>query len=269
MPAEHDAEQDEAAPGWDPALLAECAISSPYITSVAGLQTSPVYRSHIRSHKYKHSLYSSPSISAMYRPHAKCQALRDVDPSGFKQLFTRKEVQEYDEAPPSRLLSAVECLLTSSITLALLGGPWLLPRLASQKAVMAGAWALMHLLAAAAGCTSPFAWLLDINATSGQYGMLASWPRLLGAVVLEAALLVLTAGLGVLVSLGCRLSSSQRQGFGERMAAIVPMKQIVRPMRFSPLPPPGPPLAAIDDFLSGIIIIGNSVHVSVWAPDKR
>lgn len=31
------------------------------------------------------------------------------------------------------------------------------------------------------------------------------------------------------------------------MAAIVPLKQIVQPMRFSPLPPPGPPLAGRHD----------------------
>lgn len=75
--------------------------------------------------------------------------------------------------------------------------------------------------------------------------MLPSGVRMVAAVVLEAGVVVLTAGMGVLVTLLCRMLTQQRQSFGERVLQLVPMKEFVRPMHFNRLPPAGSPVGTL------------------------
>lgn len=149
-------------------------------------------------------------------------------------------LQEFDEEPPPRWLAALDWLLSSGLSAALLAGPVLAPAAAPYAAHAAALWALLYLLLAPrAGATSPAAALLGIYATHGPYCMLAPWWRLWAAALLEAGLLLLTLGLGIGLSLACRLLTAQRQGFGERLLRLVPLREVVRPMHFSPLPPRG------------------------------
>jgi hypothetical protein len=154
-------------------------------------------------------------------------------------LLHLHHLQEYDEVPPSRLLSVVDCLANSALSLGLLALPWMLPSLQPYRAAAAATWACLTLLAAANGYTSPIAALLRMHATEGPYNMLPPLQRLLLASVAEAGLVVLTCGLGVLVSLGFRLLSQQRQGFGDRLCRFVPLREVVRPMHFTAMPPAG------------------------------
>jgi hypothetical protein len=134
-------------------------------------------------------------------------------------------------------MSAFDCLASSAISLTLLALPWLLPSLAPYRAAAAATWACLTLFAAASGYTSPTAALLRVHATEGPYNMLPPLQRLLLASIAEAALVVLTCGLGVLVSLGFRMLSQQRQGFGDRLCRFVPLREVVRPMHFTALAP--------------------------------
>uniref|UniRef100_A0A383WLQ8 Uncharacterized protein n=3 Tax=Tetradesmus obliquus TaxID=3088 RepID=A0A383WLQ8_TETOB len=225
-------EQQEPESSWEPALLSSCAAASPYIGSVEALQRSPAFRSHISQVRGRRLNYETAE-SHKLRVY---KALREVDPPSFQQLFSRQDVQEYDEVPPSRLMSAFDCLASSALTLGLLALPWLLPSLASYRAAAAATWAALTLLAAAHGYTSPAAALLRVHATEGPYNMLPPLRRLLLAAAAEAGLVVLTCGLGVVVSLGFRLLSRQRQGFGDRLCRFVPLREVVRPMHFSAMP---------------------------------
>lgn len=71
----------------------------------------------------------------------------------------------------------------------------------------------------------------------GVYSMLPSWWGLLAAVALDALLVVLLPGVGLLASLSCRLLTQQHQSCGERLLRLQPMREVVRPMRFSPYSP--------------------------------
>lgn len=147
-------------------------------------------------------------------------------------------MQEFEEEPPSRLLSAFECIASSLVTLSLLSAPWLVPILMPYKAHAAAAWAAMTALAATKGYASPIAGLMGMHVTEGPYNMLPSFRRVLVAALLEAALVVLTSGLGVLVSLGHRLLTQQRQSFSDRLMKFTPLREVVRPMSLSKLPAP-------------------------------
>ncbi|KAF6262147.1 hypothetical protein COO60DRAFT_1699434 [Scenedesmus sp. NREL 46B-D3] len=225
---------------WDAALLSKCAAESPFIGSVEALQRSPAFRSHISQVRGRRLNYETAE-SHKLRVY---KALREVDPAGFQQLFSRKDVQEYDEVPPSRLLSALECLASSALSLGLLALPWLLPSLLPLRAAAAAVWVCLSLAAAANGYTSPAAALLRVYATEGPCNMLPPLRRRLLASVAEAALVVLTCGLGVVVSLGFRMLSQQRQGFGDRLCRFVPLREVVRPMHFSAMPPAAAAAAA-------------------------
>lgn len=63
--------------------------------------------------------------------------------------------------------------------------------------------------------------------------------RLLLAVAVDALLVVGLPVLGVLALLACRLLTEQRQSCGERLLRLQPMREVVRPMHFSPYSPAG------------------------------
>jgi len=67
--------------------------------------------------------------------------------------------------------------------------------------------------------------------------MQPGWWSMLAALLLDAALVVLLPGLGLLASLACRLLTEQRQSCGERLLRLQPMQEVVRPMHFSPYSP--------------------------------
>lgn len=148
-------------------------------------------------------------------------------------------VQEYDEVPPSRLLSLFECLSSSCLTLGLLLLPWLLPGYKQYGLLLATLWCCLYLTAASKGCLSPIAQLLSIHSTYGESQMLPSQWRMTTGVVLEAGLLVFTCGVGVLVTLLCRMVTEQRQSFAERVLQLVPMQEVLRPMHFNLMSPTG------------------------------
>jgi hypothetical protein len=139
--------------------------------------------------------------------------------------------------PPSRLLSAFECIASSALSLGLLALPWLLPALLPYRAAAAATWACLTLWAALNGYTSPVAAILRVHATEGPFNMLPPLRKVLLASLAEAGLVVLTCGLGVVVSLGFRMLSQQRQGFGDRLCRFVPLRGVVRPMHFSIMSP--------------------------------
>lgn len=141
-------------------------------------------------------------------------------------------LQEFDDVTPSRLMSACECLSSSCLTLALLLLPSVLPALQYYGVATALLWCCMYMFSVGRGCASPVAWLLSIYSTYGEYQMPPPWWRLLTAVLLEAALVVVTAGIGVSGTLLCRMFTQQRQGFGERVLRLVPVREVVRPMHF-------------------------------------
>ncbi|KAF8071327.1 FKBP13 [Scenedesmus sp. PABB004] len=87
--SEQQQREQEPASSWDPELLARCAGESPWITSVEGLQRSPAYRSHISRVRGRQLNYET---AAQHRLRV-YRALRDVDPSGFAALFSRKDLK--------------------------------------------------------------------------------------------------------------------------------------------------------------------------------
>eukprot|EP00878_Enallax_costatus_P017859 GHUV01018767.1.p1 GENE.GHUV01018767.1~~GHUV01018767.1.p1 ORF type:complete len:421 (+),score=106.85 GHUV01018767.1:583-1845(+) len=242
--ADDDHFGDEPVSNWDSGLLDRCAASSPYITSLEALQSSPAYRSHISAVRGRRLQYETAETHKLkiYK------ALRDVDPPGFQQLFSRKDIKEFDEVTPSQLLSAFECLSSSSLTLVLLLLPWLIPGLQPYGVAAALLWCCLYLLAASKGCISPVAWVLSIHSTYGEYGMFPSCWRMLAALALETGLVVLTAGTGVLVTLLCRMLTEQRQGFAERVLQLVPLREVVRPMHFNQLPPAGSGAGGLNEY---------------------
>jgi hypothetical protein len=64
----------------------------------------------------------------------------------------------------------------------------------------------------------------------------SSW-GLLAAVAVDTFLVVLLPVVGVLASLSCRLLTEQHQSCGERLLRLQPMREVVRPMHFSPYSP--------------------------------
>jgi hypothetical protein len=85
-------------------------------------------------------------------------------------------------------------------------------------------------------CLFPF---LSHAHTQGLYGMRPSCWRLLLAVAVDALLVVGLPLLGMLAMLACRLLTVQRQSCGERLLRLQPMREVVRPMHFSPYSPAG------------------------------
>lgn len=143
--------------------------------------------------------------------------------------------QEYDAIPPTRLQVAVEWLISSAVTLACLGAPLLLPAAARYNVALAWLWMLGSMWAISCGCTSLAAALAATHATHGAYAALAPTWRLAAAVAAEA-LLVLLPG-GALLTLACRLAGEERQTGGEWLLRLTPLREVVRPTHFSPLPP--------------------------------
>lgn len=81
-------------------------------------------------------------------------------------------------------------------------------------------------------CCAPFPCMLQ-----GEFSMRPSCWRLLAAVGLDALLVAGVPLLGALATLSCRLLTEERQSFGERMFQLQPMREVVRPMHFSPYSP--------------------------------
>lgn len=73
----------------------------------------------------------------------------------------------------------------------------------------------------------------------GMYGMRPSCWRLLLAVAVDSLLVVGLPVLGWLALLACRLLMEQRQSCGERLLRLQPMREVVRPVHFSPYSPAG------------------------------
>ncbi len=73
--------------------------------------------------------------------------------------------------------------------------------------------------------------------SQGEYGMRPSSWRLLAAVAIDTLLVAGFPFLGALASLGCKLLQEQHQSFGERTLQLVPVREVVRPMHFSPYSP--------------------------------
>lgn len=86
------------------------------------------------------------------------------------------------------------------------------------------------------GSTSLYAYMFGIYGTFGEYHMVASFWRLVIASLIEAAYLVLTFGMGALLSLGFRIFTADRQSVSEKLLGLVPMREVVRPMHFTQLP---------------------------------
>ncbi len=136
---------------------------------------------------------------------------------------------------PSHVMSCTECVLSTAATLAAFIGPLLLKKHAVPAAA---AWAAAHLLAAVAGgTTSPVWWCMRVRTAAA--GPLDPQPRLemlLLAVVLEACLVLSTAGVGVAVSLACRLLTVERQSFADRLLRLAPMREVTRSITLGPIP---------------------------------
>jgi hypothetical protein len=151
---------------------------------------------------------------------------------------TLLSVQEYDEAPLSWWLAALECILSAGMTFVLLGLPLWHTAFHPCQQGLATLWGLLCFWVVwFKGCTSVAAYALGpIYATQGPYSMQPGSLRLVLAASVEAALAVVAPvfPLGVLASLACRLLTQQRQSCGERLLRLQPMREVVRPMHFSP-----------------------------------
>jgi hypothetical protein len=61
---------------------------------------------------------------------------------------------------------------------------------------------------------------------------------LLAAVAVDTLLVVgLPFLIGALATLACKVLTAEHQSFGERMLRLQPMREVVRPMHFSPYSP--------------------------------
>jgi len=78
-------EEDDEGDGWDPDLLHRCAEMEDEISSVAGLQRSPLYRGHVRSKGLTYEMSTEHRLK-VYR------ALRKADPEGFLALLSRRDL---------------------------------------------------------------------------------------------------------------------------------------------------------------------------------
>lgn len=141
--------------------------------------------------------------------------------------------------PLSRPLAVLEHLLASLITFVLLGLPLWAPAWCPYQTTYAVLWLVQQLAAMSCGCTSLPARALSIYATDGPFSMLPGWLRLLAAVLVDAVVLVVVPGLGLLLGLACRLLTQQHQTCGERLLRLEPVREVVRPMHFSPFSPGG------------------------------
>ncbi|KAI8467184.1 MAG: hypothetical protein J3K34DRAFT_460510 [Monoraphidium minutum] len=217
-------------PGWDPDLLQRCAELEDEISSVEGLQRSPLFRGHVRSKGLTYEMASAHRLR-IYR------ALLRADPEGFAALLTRRDVREYEQAPPGRATAALEALVSGAASAAAL----LLPALAAAPPpaarAAAGGWLLLTLLAAGRGSGSPLAWLLGIFQTRGPYGLPAAAPWVAALALLDAGFAAATCGLGALPNAAFRLAGGQ--GVLERLMGLSPTVERARPARVAAAPPRG------------------------------
>ena len=147
-------------------------------------------------------------------------------------------LQEYDEVQAPRWIGAAEHILSSALTILLVAVPLLDPGL--KPLVVPGLllWFLLQLLASSKGSSSIFALCWSIHSTRGPYQMCASIWLLLLSSFLEAAFLLLTVGLGVIPSVACRIVTPGRQSVVETLLGLMPLREVVRPMHFSPMSVP-------------------------------
>lgn len=137
--------------------------------------------------------------------------------------------------PLTRWQAALECMLTAALAWACLALPFWFPAYSSHTSTGLISWLLLTAWAVSAGCTSFVAWLMNVHATFGPYANLPPMWRLAAAVLVETVFMVVPGG--VLVTLVCRLRSSEHQSAGERVMLLTPLREVVRPMHFSPLAP--------------------------------
>ncbi|KAL4433892.1 hypothetical protein ABPG75_000333 [Micractinium tetrahymenae] len=158
--------------------------------------------------------------------------LRRLDPAAFWQLLRPGSRTVFQSRAPSRLVLAVDYLLSSAANLAVAAAVYGLWR-GSSAAVLppavaaAAAAGLLWMVAAQWLRARPTAGaLFGLWYEEKRWGHAAPAWRSTAANLLEAAYILLSAGLGLAVSLCLRCLSARRQGVGEMLLAIHPVQEV-------------------------------------------
>ncbi|GBF89914.1 hypothetical protein Rsub_02618 [Raphidocelis subcapitata] len=227
--AANGAAHAEPGGGWDPELLSRCDEHLDEISSIEGLQRSPLYRGHVRSKGLTHEMATDHRLRVY-------KALRKADPEGFAALLSRRDVRDFEQRPPTRAAATAEPLISGILTAALLLAPCLSPYLAPLRPLAAAAWLAGALLAARAGAASAPGAALGVFLVGGQHRLPAGsfWAAL--AIALDAAFVAGTVGLGTLPNAAFRFATGQ--SVVERLLRLEPAVEESRATRLGPAPSP-------------------------------
>ncbi|KIY97306.1 hypothetical protein MNEG_10656 [Monoraphidium neglectum] len=238
------AEQQEGL-GWDPELLQSphllCNLSNrsaamqAEISSIEGLQRSPLYRGHVRSKGLTHEMATDHRLR-IYR------AMRRADQDGFTALLTRKDITDYEQLPPRRVFAALEPVLSAAAIVGLLLLPSVSATLFPLRNSLAVVWLAVTLFAASRGSASAAGWLLGIFETRGPHQLPASFSWVVWCCLLDCAFVVVTFGLGALPNAVFRLLWGQ--GVVERLLGLVPAVERSKPARIAAAPRSARPSSA-------------------------